>query len=107
MATVNGMKIMGEKATVKMCEGVSEDYGINMILHLDHCQDYDMIRRCVDNGFRSVMIDASSKSYQKNVDIACPDGTFRIEGPGFQDLDIAMAAKHTISAGLVSLIADL
>lgn len=27
---------------------------------------------------------------------ACPDGTFRIEGPGFQDLDIAMAAKHTI-----------
>ena len=39
MATVNGMKIMGEKATVKMCEGVSEDYGINMILHLDHCQD--------------------------------------------------------------------
>ena len=28
---------------------------------------------------------------------ACPDGTFRIEGPGFQDLDIAMAAKHTIA----------
>lgn len=27
---------------------------------------------------------------------ASPDGTFRIEGPGFQDLDIAMAAKHTI-----------
>ena len=69
MATVTGMKIMGEKATVKMCEGVSEDYGINMILHLDHCQDYDMIRRCVDNGFTSVMIDASSKSYQENVDI--------------------------------------
>jgi len=69
MATVNGMKIMGEKATVKMCEGVSEDYGINMVLHLDHCQDYDMIRRCVDNGFTSVMIDASSKSYDENVDI--------------------------------------
>lgn len=27
---------------------------------------------------------------------ASPDGTFRIVGPSFQDLDIAMAAKHTI-----------
>ena len=27
---------------------------------------------------------------------ASPDGTFRIVGPGFQDLDIAVAAKHTI-----------
>jgi len=37
------------------------------------------------------------------IDVACihvqtasPDGTFRIAGPQFQDLDIAMAAKHTI-----------
>ncbi len=28
--------------------------------------------------------------------IASPDGTFRIQGPGFQDIDIALAAKHTI-----------
>lgn len=27
---------------------------------------------------------------------ASPDGTFRISGPQFQDLDIAIAAKHTI-----------
>lgn len=37
------------------------------------------------------------------IDVACihvqeasPDGTCRIEGPEFQDLDIAIAAKHTI-----------
>ena len=37
------------------------------------------------------------------IDVACihvqkasPDGTCRIEGPEFQDVDIAMAAKHTI-----------
>jgi len=28
--------------------------------------------------------------------IASPDGTFRIAGPQFQDLDIAIAAKHTL-----------
>jgi glutaconate CoA-transferase subunit A len=31
-----------------------------------------------------------------HVQMASPDGTFRITGPGFQDLDIAIAAKHTI-----------
>lgn len=31
-----------------------------------------------------------------HVQEACPDGTCRIEGPQFQDLDIAMAARHTI-----------
>ena len=31
-----------------------------------------------------------------HVQKACPDGTFRIEGAQFQDVDIAIAAKHTI-----------
>lgn len=31
-----------------------------------------------------------------HVQKASPDGTCRIEGPEFQDIDIAMAAKHTI-----------
>ncbi len=69
MASVGAMKVMGEHMTVRICEGVAEDFGINMVLHLDHCTDYDMIRRAVDNGFTSVMIDASSQSYEENVDI--------------------------------------
>jgi len=31
-----------------------------------------------------------------HVQTAGPDGTFRIDGPEFQDLDLAVAAKHTI-----------
>ena len=69
MASVGAMKIMGEKTVVGACQGVADDFGIDMVLHLDHATDYDVIRRCVDNGFTSVMIDASSKSYQENVDI--------------------------------------
>ena len=30
MATTSGIKVMGEKAVVKMAEGVAADYGINM-----------------------------------------------------------------------------
>ncbi|SMP56468.1 fructose-bisphosphate aldolase, class II [Sphaerochaeta associata] len=69
MASVGAMKIMGEKGTVGACYGVARDYDVDMVLHLDHATDYDLIRRCVDNGFTSVMIDASSKVYQENVDI--------------------------------------
>lgn len=69
MASVGAMKIMGEKLVVKACEGVSQDFGIDMVLHLDHCTDYDMIRRAVDNGFTSVMIDASKLNYEENAEI--------------------------------------
>lgn len=71
MASTGAMKVMGEKLTVKACQGVADDYGVQMVLHLDHCTDFDTIRRCVDNGFTSVMIDASKLGYQENVDITC------------------------------------
>ncbi|MBQ9494858.1 MAG: class II fructose-bisphosphate aldolase [Treponema sp.] len=69
MATLDGIKVMGVHATARMCEGVAADYGIDIVLHLDHCMDFDIIRRCIDSGFTSVMIDASSKSFQENIDI--------------------------------------
>ena len=70
MATTSGIKVMGEKAVVKMAEGVADDYGINLVLHLDHCTDIELLKRCVDNGFTSVMIDSSKKSFAENIDDA-------------------------------------
>ena len=67
MATTGGIKVMGEKAIVKMAEGISADYGIDMVLHLDHCTDIELLKRCVDNGFTSVMIDSSKKEFDDNV----------------------------------------
>lgn len=68
MATTSGIKIMGEKTVVKMAEGIAADYGINMVLHLDHCTDIELLKRCVDNGFTSVMIDSSKKSFEENME---------------------------------------
>ncbi|MDO4594898.1 MAG: class II fructose-bisphosphate aldolase [Tissierellia bacterium] len=36
-------------------------------LHLDHGEDFETIKKAVDNGFDSVMIDASMKSFDENV----------------------------------------
>ncbi|MHC4188889.1 MAG: class II fructose-bisphosphate aldolase [Planctomycetota bacterium] len=36
-------------------------------LHLDHCRDLDLIKECIDSGWTSVMIDASSKPFEENL----------------------------------------
>lgn len=39
------------------------------VLHLDHCADIDFIKRGLDMGFNSCMIDASHEPYEQNVEI--------------------------------------
>ncbi|MCK4782511.1 MAG: class II fructose-bisphosphate aldolase, partial [Desulfobacteraceae bacterium] len=34
---------------------------VPIALHLDHCKDLDLIKECIESGWTSVMIDASSK----------------------------------------------
>ncbi|MBQ6086556.1 MAG: class II fructose-bisphosphate aldolase, partial [Bacteroidales bacterium] len=36
-------------------------------LHLDHGDSFELCKSCVDMGFSSVMIDASSKPYEENI----------------------------------------
>lgn len=55
---------------VKMVEAaVIECPHIQVALHLDHGPDYETCVSCVDNGFTSVMIDASGKPFDENIEI--------------------------------------
>lgn len=40
---------------------------VPVCVHLDHCEHIDYLKRAIELGFTSVMIDASSKSYEENV----------------------------------------
>jgi len=42
-------------------------YEIPITLHLDHGDTFELCKDCVDNGFSSVMIDASHHSYDDNI----------------------------------------
>ncbi len=42
---------------------------IPIVMHLDHGPDFETCKSCIDNGFTSVMIDASSKPFDENVEI--------------------------------------
>ena len=42
---------------------------IPIVMHLDHGPDFETCKSCIDNGFTSVMIDASSKPFEENIEI--------------------------------------
>lgn len=56
-----GFKPIG--AWVKM---LAESADVPVGLHLDHCTDIDVIRRCIDAGWTSVMFDGSALPFQEN-----------------------------------------
>ena len=43
--------------------------GLPICLHLDHGDSFELCKSCVDGGFTSVMIDASSKPFEENIEI--------------------------------------
>jgi len=53
----------------KLVEAAVETTDIPIVLHLDHGDSFEMCKQCVDDGFTSVMIDASKHSFEKNVEI--------------------------------------
>ena len=55
---------------VKLVEAaVIECPDIPIALHLDHGPDFETCKACIDGGFTSVMIDASSKPFEENIEI--------------------------------------
>ena len=55
---------------VKLVEAaVIECPEIPIALHLDHGPDFETCKACIDGGFTSVMIDASSKPFADNIEI--------------------------------------
>ena len=46
---------------------VAENPNIPIVLHLDHGDSFELCKDCIDGGFTSVMIDASSQSFEDNI----------------------------------------
>ena len=52
---------------MKLVEAAVEDSGLPICLHLDHGEDFEICKSCVDGGFTSVMIDGSKHSFEENI----------------------------------------
>ena len=54
---------------VKLVEAAIMETGLPICLHLDHGDSFETCKSCIDGGFTSVMIDASSKPFAENIEI--------------------------------------
>lgn len=52
---------------VKLVEAAIIDTGLDIALHLDHGEDFEICKKCVDDGFTSVMIDGSKHPFEENI----------------------------------------
>ena len=54
---------------IKLVEAAVIETGLPIALHLDHGDSFETCKSCIDGGFSSVMIDASSHSFEENIEI--------------------------------------
>ena len=53
----------------KLIEAAISVTNIPIAVHLDHGDTFELCKQCIDEGFTSVMIDASHEPFEKNVEI--------------------------------------
>lgn len=52
---------------VKLVEAAIIDTGVDVCLHLDHGDSFEICKDCIDGGFTSVMIDGSKLPFEENI----------------------------------------
>jgi len=52
---------------MKLVEAAIADTNLPIALHLDHGDDFEICKSCIDGGFSSVMIDGSKHSFEDNI----------------------------------------
>lgn len=58
---------IGHRNLVAVCESMADEYGVDVVLHLDHAKNFDEIRKAVDAGYSSIMFDGSALPFKENI----------------------------------------
>ncbi|WP_025764516.1 class II fructose-bisphosphate aldolase [Dyadobacter tibetensis] len=67
--TKSSIDYMGLSVAVNLAKSSLEEYNVEGWLHLDHSITFELVQECLDMGFDSVMIDASEKPLEENIEI--------------------------------------
>jgi ketose-bisphosphate aldolase len=57
----------GPTSIISWVRHLAGSSSVPIALHLDHCKDLGLIKECIESGWTSVMIDASSKPFEENL----------------------------------------
>lgn len=63
----NNLRLSDPETIVYLTEKALKDSDVPVALHLDHGKSYEHVKACVDAGFTSIMIDASSLPFEENI----------------------------------------
>ena len=66
-ATKSGFKYAGMDYMKALVDAAVKETGVDIALHLDHGDTFELCKHCIDNGFTSVMIDGSALPFEENV----------------------------------------
>lgn len=67
--TKSSIDYMGLPVAFNLAKSMLEYHGVDGWIHLDHGDSYELVARCLDIGFDSVMIDASEQPFKDNIEI--------------------------------------
>ncbi len=65
--TKSSIDYMGLAVAVGMARAALKSHQVEGWLHLDHSDSYELVEKCLDAGFDSVMIDASERPFRENI----------------------------------------
>ena len=65
----SSLHYMGMELAAAMAKTAIRQYDVEAWLHMDHGSDPALVKKCLDVGFDSVMIDASEQPFEKNISI--------------------------------------
>ncbi|MBU2701293.1 fructose-bisphosphate aldolase class II [Sporomusaceae bacterium BoRhaA] len=65
--SVGTAEYIGYGVIVNVCKHLAEYESTEVVLHLDHCNNFADIRKAIDAGYSSVMYDGSSLCFKENV----------------------------------------
>ena len=60
----------GTSAIISWVRQLAGPSSVPIALHLDHCKDLNLIKKCIESGWTSVMIDASSRPFEENLSLS-------------------------------------
>ena len=86
--SVKTIKVWGYKTVATWYKELTSKTHVPVALHVDHCTDIEIIKKCIDAGWSSVMIDASSKPFEENLALSK------------QVVELATAANVSVEAEL-------
>lgn len=63
----SAIEYAGLETLRNIIEGIAKTLEVPIFLHLDHGHSFEIVERCINAGYKSVMIDGSKLSFEENV----------------------------------------